>query len=84
MKENIKRLLKGELIGSPIEVPSRKLTGRIINETKYTFEILTTKKQRKKILKNQELIFKMEDKKINVNGKILEIKPEERIKLKLK
>ena len=84
MKENIKRLLKGELIGSPIEVPSRKLTGRIINETKYTFEILTTKKQRKKIIKNQELIFKMEDKKINVNGKILEIKPEERIKLKLK
>ena len=84
MKGNIQNFLRGELIGSPIEVSSKKLIGRIINETKNTFEVITSKKQRKKILKNQELIFKMDDKKIIVNGKILEIKPEERVKLKLK
>ena len=84
MKERIQNFLRGELIGSPIEVPSKKVKGKIINETKYTFEILTEKKQRKKIMKKQELVFKMEDKKITINGKILEIKPEERVKLKLK
>ena len=84
MKELIQDFLRGELIGSPIEVPSKKVKGKIINETKHTFEILTTKKQRKKIIKKQELIFKMENKKITINGEILEIKPEERVKLKLK
>ena len=84
MKEKIQNFLRGELIGSPIEVSAKKVRGRIIDETKNTFEIITSKKQRKKILKNQEIIFKMKDKKIIVNGKILKIKPEERIKLKLK
>jgi RNase P/RNase MRP subunit p29 len=84
MKERIQRFLRGELIGSRIEAPLKKISGKIIDETKNTFEILTSKKQRKKILKDQEIIFKMKDKKIIVNGKILKIKPEERIKLKLK
>ena len=84
MKEKIQNFLRGELIGLTLEVPSKKLVGRVINETKNTFEIFTSKKQRKKILKNQELIFKMENKKIIINGKILGIKPEERVKLKLK
>ena len=80
----IQNFLRGELIGLPIEVPLKKIKGRIIDETKNTFEILTSKKQRKKIIKNQEIIFKMENKKIIINGKILKIKPEERVKLKLK
>ena len=84
MKERIQNFLRGELIGSTIEAPLKKITGRIIDETKNTFEVLTSKKQRKKILKNQEIIFKMEYKKIRVNGKIIKIKPEERVKLKLK
>ena len=84
MKERIQNFLRGELIGLPMEVPSKKVKGKIINETKHTFEILTAKKQRKKIIKNQELIFKMENKKITINGKILQFKPEERVKLKLK
>jgi RNase P/RNase MRP subunit p29 len=84
MKQEIQNFLRGELIGLPIEAPLKKIKGKIIDETKNTFEILTSKKQRKKILKNQEIIFKMKDKKVIVNGKILKIKPEERIKLKLK
>ena len=84
MKQMVQNFLRGELIGSTIEAPLKRITGKIINETKNTFEILTLKKQRKKILKNQEIIFKMENKKINVNGKILKMKPEERVKLKLK
>ena len=84
MENRIQNFLRGELIGSNIVAPLKKTTGKIINETKNTFEVLTQKKQRKKILKNQEIIFKMQDKKISVNGKILMIKPEERIKLKLK
>ena len=84
MKQMVQNFLRGELIGSTIEAPLKRITGKIINETKNTFEILTLKKQRKKILKNQEIIFKMKNKKIKVNGKILKMKPEERIKLKLK
>ena len=84
MKQRIQDFLRGELIGSTIEAPLKKLAGKIIDETKNTFEILTSKKQRKKIIKNQEIIFKMNNKKIIVNGKILKIKPEERIKLKIK
>ena len=84
MKQIIQNFLRGELIGLPIEIPLKKIKGKIIDETKNTFEILTSKKQRKKIIKNQEIIFKMENKKIIINGKILKIKPEERVKLKLK
>ena len=84
MKQRIQNFLRGELIGLTIEAPTKRITGKIIDETKNMFEVLTSKKQRKKILKNQEIIFKMKDKKITVNGKILKIKPEERVKLKLK
>ena len=84
MKQIIQNFLRGELIGLPIEIPLKKIKGKIIDETKNTFEILTLKKQRKKIIKNQKIIFKMENKKIIINGKILKIKPEERVKLKLK
>ena len=84
MKQRIQNFLRGELIGSSIEAPLKRITGKIIDETKNTFEVLTLKKQRKKLIKNQEMIFKIEGKKIIVNGKILRIKPEERVKLKLK
>ncbi len=80
----VEKLLKGELIGQTIHVPSKKLNGKIINETKHTFEIITTKNQRKKITKSQQLIFTINNKKIAVEGKLLQLKPEERIKLKIK
>ena len=80
MKKNIMAILKGELIGLKIEIPSQKLKGIIINETKYTFEILTEKKKRKKIIKAQKLIITTKTQKILINGKIIEHKPENRMK----
>tara|TARA_Y100000310_G_C19991176_1_gene494191 strand:+ start:133 stop:387 length:255 start_codon:yes stop_codon:yes gene_type:complete len=84
MKRLIQNFLRGELIGSSIKSQLKNIKGRIIDETKNTFEVLTTKKQRKKILKNQKIIFKIKNKNVTVNGKLLKIRPEERIKLKLK
>lgn len=80
MKKNIMAILRGELIGLKIEIPSQKLKGTIINETKYTFEILTEKKKRKKIIKAQKLIITTKTQKILINGKIIEHKPENRMK----
>jgi len=80
MKKNIMGILKGELIGLKIEIPAQKLKGTIINETKHTLEILTEKKQRKKILKAQKLIIITKNQKILINGKIIEHEPENRIK----
>tara|TARA_Y100000310_G_C20354680_1_gene656056 strand:- start:123 stop:377 length:255 start_codon:yes stop_codon:yes gene_type:complete len=84
MKETVEKFLKGELIGQTIQVPLKKLSGRIIDETRNTFEIITKNNQRKKITKAQKLIFKIDNKKIIVEGKLLQLKPEERIKLKIK
>ena len=84
IKKKVKNFLKGELIGLVIEAPLNNIKGKIIDETKNTFTIINEKKQRRKILKNQELIFKIDNKKIIINGKILEVKPEERIKLAIK
>lgn len=84
MKEKVRNLLKGELIGHTIQVPSKKLKGMIIDETKYTFEIITKNNQRKKINKAQQLMFTIDNKKIIIEGKLLQLKPEERIKLKIK
>ncbi len=80
MKKNIMGILKGELIGLKIEIPAQKLKGTIINETKHTLEILTEKKQRKKIIKAQKLIIITKNQKILINGKIIEHEPENRIK----
>lgn len=78
MISKIKNLQKSELIGLMVETPSVK--GKIINETKYTLEVLNNKGQRKKVLKNQELIIFINNQKIKIHGKKLEIKPEERVK----
>ncbi len=84
MKETVEKFLKGELIGQTIQLPLKKLNGKIINETKNTFEIIIKNNQRKKINKAQQLVFTINNKKITVDGKILQLKPEERIKLKIK
>lgn len=80
MRLNKERLVKGELIGLRLEVPLTGTKGRIIDETKHCLEILTEKKQRKKVLKNQKIIFSIDGKKVMANGKILEHKSEERTK----
>ncbi|MCK5107233.1 MAG: ribonuclease P protein subunit [Nanoarchaeota archaeon] len=78
MIDKIKNIPKSELIGLMIETPS--IQGKIINETKHTLEVIDGKGQRKKVLKNQEIILIKNNQKIKIHGKILEIKPEERLK----
>ena len=80
MKSEVKNFISGELIGQILEVPLIGTKGKIINETKYCFEILTKENHRKKVLKNQKLIFSLDGKKIEVDGKKIEIKSEERLK----
>lgn len=80
-----KSLLRGELIGLDVKIPKSKLKGRVIDETKNTFTIETEDKKRRKIIKNSnefEFIFK--NKKIMVDGKKMSLRPEDRIKMKVK
>lgn len=78
--KSTKDLFSGELIGVMVEVPLIGTKGKIIEETKNCFEILTKEKHRKKIIKGQKLVFFLDGKKIEVEGKKLQHKPEERLK----
>lgn len=86
MKFNKKRLARSELIGLDVKIIesenrfNRGIKGRIIDETKNMF-IVKTEKRKKKIIKNQCVFeFKLKEKNIQINGKSLVIRPEERIK----
>lgn len=61
------------------------LKGKLLDETKNTFVLLTDKKERKNILKkNSKFIFTLRSgEKVKINGTILVAKPEERIKMKI-
>ena len=86
MNFNKKRLARSELIGLDVKVIesenrfNRGLKGKIIDETKNMF-IIKTKETRKKIIKDQCVFeFDIKGKKMQINGKSLTIRPEERIK----
>ncbi len=86
MKFNNKMLARSELIGLNIKVIesenhfNKGIKGRIIDETKNMIEI-ETKETRKKIIKDQCVFeFIIKGKKIQINGKLLAKRPEERIK----
>ena len=85
MEFNKKRLARSELIGLDIEVTesenrfNRGLKGKIIDETKNMF-MIKTKETRKKIIKDQCVFeFKLNGKNIQINGKSLSTRPEERL-----
>lgn len=83
---SIKDISRSELIGLSIEITESenkslvRLKGKIIDETKNILT-LETKKGIKKIIKSQ-IKFKMEtnNKKIEVNGKLITNRPEDRLK----
>jgi len=86
MKFNKERLARSELIGLNVKIIesenhfNRGIKGKIIDETKNMF-IVKTEKRNKKIIKNQCVFeFKLKEKNIQLNGKSLIIRPEERIK----
>lgn len=84
-----KEILTSEWIGSIVKIINATnkslidVEGKIIDETKHTFTILTLNKNKKKVLKNG-CVFQITQNsaKYNVEGSLLEKKPEERIKIK--
>jgi len=84
MELNKKRLARSELIGLDVKVIesenhfNKGIKGKIIDETKNMF-IIKTKETRKKIIKDQ-CVFEFKEKNIQINGKSLSTRPEERIK----
>ena len=82
----IEKILRGEFIGKKIKIvdatnPSNiGIEGEIIDETKNTFTIKTNKGNKKIIKSNTTL----EIDNLRINGKLLEKRPEERIKIKVK
>ena len=86
MEFNKKRLAISELIGLDVKIIESEnrlnmgIKGKIIDETKNIF-IVKTEKRKKKIIKNQCVFeFKLKEKNIQLNGKSLTIRPEERNK----
>ena len=86
MEFNKKRLARSELIGLDVKIIesensfNKGIKGKIIDETKNMF-MIKTKETRKKIIKDQCVFeFDIKGKKMQINGKSLSTRPEERIK----
>ena len=84
----MKDIARHELIGLNAIVekstnPSQEgLKGKIVDETKSSITIETSKGRKLLLKKNIELQLTVENKKIKIKGKLLEGRPEERIKVK--
>lgn len=82
----MKNLLKGELIGLEVLVADSRnrcntgIKGRVVDETKNTLTIETRKGEKKLLKAQNKFIFKINKKKVAVEGKLLQGRPEERIK----
>ena len=85
MDNALNELLRGEIIGLKTRVLNTKIKGRIIDETKNTFLIETDDKKLKTVIKgSNEFEFCLNGRKITINGKQMSLRPEDRIKLKVK
>ena len=85
MKE--KDIVRDELIGLKMKVAGSKnnyakgIEGKVIDETRNTLVVLTNDGSRKTLLKDQSLFqFNVNNKIIQVEGKLLVGRPEDRIK----
>jgi ribonuclease P protein subunit POP4 len=86
-----KNLIKHELIGLAVEVADSTnkfqvgIKGMVVDETKNVLTIETEKGIRKVQKKGSTFIFKISSgKKVKVNGNKIAVRPEERLKLKVK
>lgn len=83
-----KDILRVELIGKNIEIVESKnksllgLKGRIIDETKNAFIIMSNGKRKMVLKSHMKMIVKWQDKRILVDGKMLAKRPEDRINTK--
>jgi len=86
-----KNLIKHELIGLEVEVADSTnkfqvgVKGLVVDETKNTLIIEAEKGMKKIQKKGSTFIFKISnEKKVKVNGNKIAVRPEERLKLKVK
>ncbi|MBU3905325.1 MAG: ribonuclease P protein component 1 [Nanoarchaeota archaeon] len=85
-----KNLIRHELIGLQVDVVESTnkdnigISGVVINETKHMLTIKTTKGLKRIAKRCTIFAFKFSGKTVKVDGKRIEKKPEDRIKLKVK
>jgi ribonuclease P protein subunit POP4 len=86
-----KNLIKHELIGLTVEIADSTnkfqvgVKGLVVDETKNTLTIETEKGMKKIQKKGSVFIFKISsEKKVKVNGNKIAVRPEDRLKLKVK
>lgn len=82
---NVLKILRGELIGKTIKAvhlrDEREIAGKVIDETKHTL-VMKTKQGRKRLVKTAYLfVFPYGEKKVRIEGKHFNKKPEDRIKV---
>ena len=79
---SIKDIMRHEFIGKRIKVGSRKVEGKVIDETKNSF-LVQTEKGRKRLLKNNlKFEIKMDGKNLEIDGNKILMRPEDRIKIR--
>ncbi|MCQ2972389.1 MAG: ribonuclease P protein subunit [archaeon] len=84
-----KNLVHHEFIGLNVEVVGKSLSGIVIDETKNTIKIEVDSKGQKmeKLIPKNDSIFRFEipsGEIVEIDGKILSIRPEDRIKKRFK
>ena len=77
---DLKKARKQEIIGINVKVTKLGIEGKVIDETK-NMVIIETKKGIKKVIKmNNKFGLKIGNKIVNIDGKMLNMRPEDRIK----
>lgn len=85
--QRVLRILRDELIGRNIKAvhlgSAKEIAGKVIDETKHTL-VVKTKKGRKRLVKTSYAFeFPYGEKKIRIEGKYFNKKPEDRVKTRL-
>ncbi len=85
-----KNLIRHELIGLSVEIKDCTnkscvgIKGTVIDETKNTLNIKTQKGYKKIQKKGTVFEFKLKKEKVRIDGSVIALKPEDRIKIKVK
>lgn len=74
--------LRGEFIGLYARLKGKKIEGKIIDETKNMFLIETKEGRKKVIKKNNSFELFINNRPVSVDGEMLVLRPEDRIKAK--
>jgi len=88
---NLRKVIRGELIGKTIRIIHSKngtligIKGKIIDETKHTLMLEDEEKKKKLVLKNGITFETMQQGEIiKIKGELVIGRPEDRVKLKVK